>query len=342
MVLQTIWFFIWGLLWAVYFALDGFDLGAGTLMPVLAKNERDRRMVINSMGPFWDGNEVWLIAAGGVTFAAFPAAYAAMFSGLYTALMLLLFALILRGVSFEFRGKVDSRAWRKFWDAMMVGGSFLPALLLGVAFANIFQGLPLDADGVFQGGLLELLNPYGLAGGVCFVAMFVLHGAIWVGLRADGDLKARARSLAEKLWLAFAVILVVFLVYTYAATTLFNNYLRWPVLLIVPLLAVAGLLGTRIFLAAGAMWRAWGASALTIVAVTFFGVIGLYPAILPSSLNPGWSVTAHNASSSQLTLTIMLVVVLIFVPLILAYQAWTYKTFALPMTDADLEYDEAY
>ncbi len=342
MDLQAIWFFLWGLLWAVFFMLDGYDLGAGALMPVLAKNERDRRMILNASGPFWDGNEVWLITAGGATFAAFPAAYAAMFSGLYTALMLLLFMLILRGVSFEFRGKVESPAWRGTWDWLHVVSSFAVALLLGVAFANIFRGLPLDEQGIFQGGLLTLLNPYGLAGGVLFVVMFFLHGALWLGLRTDGELQKRSQAMAEKLWFAFAIVLVLFLAYTAVETQLFSNYLRWPVLLIVPLLAVGGLIATRTFLASRRMWPAMGASALTIVAVTFFGIIGLFPALLPSRLNPGWSVTAYNSSSSELTLTIMLVVVGIFVPIVIAYQTWAHIMFAKPMGDEDLDHEEAY
>src|SRR5512143_2144106 len=171
-MLETTWFIIWGVAWAVYLLLDGFDLGLGSLLPLLGRSERDRRVIVNAMGPFWDGNEVWLITAGGVTFAAFPRAYAIMFSGLYTPLMLLLFALILRGVAFEFRGKVDSAAWRSVWDACLVAGSFLPALLLGVAFANIFAGIPLDAQGLFLGNLFTLLNAYGLLGGLLFVAMF--------------------------------------------------------------------------------------------------------------------------------------------------------------------------
>ncbi|WP_027366421.1 cytochrome d ubiquinol oxidase subunit II [Desulfocurvibacter africanus] len=342
MDLQAIWFFLWGLLWAVFFMLDGYDLGAGALMPVLAKNERDRRMILNASGPFWDGNEVWLITAGGATFAAFPAAYAAMFSGLYTALMLLLFMLILRGVSFEFRGKVESAAWQRTWDWLHVVSSFVVALLLGVAFANIFRGLPLDEQGIFQGGLLTLLNPYGLAGGVLFVVMFFLHGALWLGLRTDGELQKRSQAMAEKLWIAFAIVLVLFLAYTAVETQLFSNYLRWPVLLIVPLLAVIGLIATRTFLGSRRMWPAMGASALTIVAVTFFGIIGLFPALLPSRLNPGWSVTAYNSSSSELTLTIMLVVVGIFVPIVIAYQTWAHIMFAKPMGDEDLDHEEAY
>ena len=342
MELQAIWFFLWGLLWAIYFMLDGFDLGAATLMPVLAKDERDKRMIYNATGPFWDANEVWLITAGGVTFAAFPPVYAAMFSGLYTALMLLLFALILRGVSFEFRGKLGGASWRKVWDVCHVVGSFLPMLLLGVAFANIFQGIPLDENAIFQGGLFTLLNPYGLAGGVLFVVLFSYHGALWLGVRVDGGLRERAIAIAEKLWLAFAICLVLFLVYSAIATQLFSNYLKMPLLFIVPLLAVAGLIGSRMYLGQRKMWLSWACSCLMIVAVTFFGIVGLFPALLPSSLNPAWSLTAYNSSSTPLTLKIMLVVTLIFIPLVLVYKVLVYKKFATPMTDADLEYDEAY
>ena len=168
-MLETIWFILWGVLWSVYFMLDGYDLGLGSLLPFLAKNETDRRLVYRAMGPFWDGNEVWLITAGGVTFAAFPTTYAMMFSSLYSPLMLILFALIFRGVSLAFRGEVDNPRWKAFWDGCLVVGSFLPALLFGVAFANIFRGLPIDAAGIYQGNLFTLLNPYGLAGGVLFV-----------------------------------------------------------------------------------------------------------------------------------------------------------------------------
>lgn len=231
--LAMIWFVLWGVLWAVYFILDGFDLGVGALLPFLAKNEKEKRIMYNATGPFWDGNEVWLITAGGVTFAAFPYAYAQMFSGLYTALMLLLFALILRGVTFEFRSKVESEAWKKLWDACHFIGSALPALLLGVAFANIFRGLPLDSTGFSQAGLFGLLNPYGLAGGVLFVVIFVMHGALWLAIRTNGDLKERATGLAVKLWPAQVVLTVLFLAYTAVDTQLFSNYLVYPVLFII-------------------------------------------------------------------------------------------------------------
>ena len=164
-MLETTWFVLWGLLWAVYFVLDGFDFGMGTLLPFLAKNDEEKRIIYNAAGPYWDGNEVWLITAGGVTFAAFPKAYAVMFSALYAPLLILLFALIFRAVSFEFRNKKDCPQWRKFWDACQFLGNFLPALLLGVAFANLFMGIPIDGNGVYHGNIIKLLNPYGLAGG---------------------------------------------------------------------------------------------------------------------------------------------------------------------------------
>ena len=172
MVLQTIWFFLWGLLWAMYFMTDGFDLGIGTLYPILGKSNEDKQTMINAMGPLWDGNEVWLLTAGGVTFAAFPLVYSVMFSSLYTALMLILFALIIRGVSFEFRNKINHPGWIKVWDACIFIGSIAPAILFGVAFANILRGVPINGEGLFQGNLFTLLNPYGLLGGVLFLLLF--------------------------------------------------------------------------------------------------------------------------------------------------------------------------
>jgi cytochrome d ubiquinol oxidase subunit II len=322
--------------------LDGFDLGLGTLSPFLAKSDFEKKAIVNAMGPFWDGNEVWLITAGGVTFAAFPRAYAVMFSGLYTPLMLLLFALILRGVVFEFRSKVDSAAWRRTWDACLVVGSFLPALLLGVAFANIFMGLPLDADGIFHGNLLTLLNPYGLVGGVTFVLVFCVHGAIWLCTRATGELADRAAALAGRLWLYEALLAVIFLVMTAFFTQLWQNVLAKPYWLALPLLAVLGLLGQRLFLAKGCHWRAWFSSSALILGVTLFGVAGLFPSILPSSIDTAYSVTAFNASSSPMTLKIMLGVVLCFLPIVICYQSWVYFKFRDQITPESLEKGPSY
>jgi cytochrome bd ubiquinol oxidase subunit II len=346
-MLESIWFILWGVLWAVYFMLDGFDLGLGTLMPVLARDDGDRRQIYRAISPFWDGNEVWLIAAGGVTFAAFPTTYAVMFSGLYSALMLVLFALILRGVAIEYRNKLNDERWRKLWDTCFVIGSFLAALLLGVAFANIFQGIPIDDAGIYQGTLFTLLNPYGLFGGVLFVAMFVLHGCLWLLVKTEGSLQERAAGLVVKLWTALAVIAVGFLVATWYATRLYDNYIQNPLLYVVPIIlipviVVGALVMVRVYIGKAQWWSAWFASSALIVGVTLFGVAGLSPNLLPSSLNPAFSLTIFNSSSSQLTLKIMLGVALTFVPLVIVYQAWVYNLFKEKVSGGEEAAEEAY
>jgi cytochrome bd ubiquinol oxidase subunit II len=338
MVLQSIWFFLWGLLWALYFMTDGFDLGIGALYPILGKSEADKQTMINAIGPLWDGNEVWLLTAGGVTFAAFPLVYSVMFSSLYTALMLILFSLIIRGVSFEFRNKIDHPAWIKVWDTCIFIGSLAPAILFGVAFANIFQGIPIDGEGLFQGNLFTLLNPYGLLGGVLFLLLFVQHGANWIIIRSEGDLHERALKLAKGIWPALLAVAVIFLVASWFATPLYQNYLSNPLLFLVILVTVAALLGIRFFLEKANRFGAWFSSALTIVGATFFGVIGLFPNLFPSSIHPDYSLSAYNASSSPLTLKIILVVVILFVPLVLAYQVWAYHLFKGKVTQEDLVY----
>src|SRR5512138_2391576 len=202
-IFQITWFVLWSVLWAVYFMLDGFVLGTGFLSGVLAKSDTEKRVLINSIGPVWDGNEVWLLTAGGATFAAFPTTYALMFSNLYSALILLLFALIVRGVSFEFRGKIDNATWKSTWDKAIIVSSFLPALLFGVAFGNIFEGIPMRNDFAtlqfsYEGSLLGLLNPYGLVTGVLFVLRFAVHGALYISVKTVGDLSTRANALANK------------------------------------------------------------------------------------------------------------------------------------------------
>ena len=338
MTLESTWFFLWGLLWAVYFMTDGFDLGIGTLMPFLGKTEADKRVMVNSIGPLWDGNEVWLLTSGGVTFAAFPQVYAVMFSSLYSALMLILFALILRGVAFEFRGKVDSDGWRKVWDICIFAGSAVPALLFGVAFANIFRGIPIDQNGIYQGSLFTLLNPYGLLGGLLFLIAFVLHGSLWLTTKARGELQQRAVSAANRLWPALLAAAVIFLAASIFVTSLYANYLNNPILFAVILLTVCALLGIKFFLAKQAYFKAWCASALTIVGTTFYGIIGLYPKMLPSNIDVAYSLTAHSSASSPQTLKIMLMVVVLFLPVVLAYQVWAYFLFKGEVTEKDMVY----
>ena len=347
-VFQIIWFVLWSVLWAVYFMLDGFVLGTGFLSGFLATNDTEKRVLINTLGPVWDGNEVWLLTAGGATFAAFPTTYALMFSNLYSALILLLFSLIVRGVSFEFRSKLESPVWRKSWDTAIVVSSFLPALLFGVAFGNIFKGIPMTNDfATFQysydGGLFGLLNPYGLVTGVLFVLLFAVHGALYAAIKTTGKLSERAASLANKLWVPLLVVAVAFLGYTYPATKLYDNYLKAPVLLIVPVIAVVSLLLVKVFAAKGELHKSFLFSCLTILFVVFTGVTGLFPNLIPSSINPASNLTIFNSSSSLLTLQIMTVVAAICVPTVICYKIWVYRIFRARVTDKDiLENSEAY
>jgi cytochrome d ubiquinol oxidase subunit II len=315
--------------------LDGFDLGVGILQKFLGRNEAERGAMIKSIGPVWDGNEVWLLTAGGATFAAFPTTYALMFSYLYTALLLILFSLIVRGVSVELRGKEEGAAWRSRWETAFCISSFLPALLFGVAFGNIFKGLPMDAEG-YHGNLFTLLNPYGLLTGVFFVLLFITHGALWISYKTAGSLSKRASNLANKMWYPLLVTAVLFLVHTWFATHLYANFLDVPVLFVVPVLAVLALLGIKIFSVKGASLKAFAASCITILMVTFTGVTGLFPNLIPSSIDPKYSLTIYNSSSSPYTLKIMTVVALVFVPAVIAYQAWNYWVFRKKIDPNDM------
>jgi len=341
-ILQITWFVLWAVLWSVYFMLDGFVFGVGFLSGFIAKNDTEKRILINSIGPVWDGNEVWLLTAGGATFAAFPTTYALMFSYLYTALLLLLFSLIVRGVSFEFRGKIDSPVWKSGWDTAIIVSSFLPALLFGVAFGNIFKGLPMDAAG-YHGGLISLLNPYGIVTGLLFVLLFAVHGALYATVKTVGDLSSRAFSLAKLLWIPLLLIAVVFLGYTAYATKLYDNYMKVPVLFIAPAVAVLAMVATYFFMIKNAALKAFTASCITIVFVCVTGVAGLFPNLIPSNLDPAFSLTIFNSSSSQYTLAIMTVVAGIFVPTVILYKIWAYRLFRAPVTEKDvLDNHDAY
>jgi cytochrome d ubiquinol oxidase subunit II len=336
MMLQVIWFVLWGLLWAIYFMLDGFTLGAGMLHPFIAKTESQRQQVIRTFGPVWDGNEVWLITAGGATFAAFPTTYALMFSYLYTPLLLLLFGLIVRGVSFEFRGLHDTPAWKKGWDRAIPLSSLVIALLFGVAFGNIFQGLPMDAAG-YHGSLLTLLNPYGLLTGVLFVVLFLEHGALYLTVKTEGELQQRALRTAKWLWPVLLVVAVAFLAFTAPATGLYDNFRARPALWAVPLLAALELVAVRLLLARGKSLQAFAASCAAIVLVVATGIIGLFPNLIPSSLDTAYSLSMTNSSSSPYTLGIMTVVAAIFVPIVIAYKIWIYHIFRGSVSDASEE-----
>jgi cytochrome bd ubiquinol oxidase subunit II len=325
MALQILWFVLWGLLWAVYFVLDGFDFGASMLRIFLSRDEADLRVIHRSMGPVWDGNEVWLITAGGATFAAFPNMYASMFSFLYLPMLLILFSLILRGVAIELRPKHDGERWRKVWDTILAVSSFTAPLVLGLGFGNIFQGLAIDASG-YRGTFWGLFNPYGLLTAVLFIVLFLQHGALWIAFRAEGELADRARSLAGTLWVIVLVVAVCFLVSTAFATRLYDNFVANPVWMVAPLAAVAALVATRVLMAKGGM-APFLASAAVILLVVATGIIGLFPNLLPSRIDPAASLTIYNSSSGPYTLKVMTIVALIFVPIVVVYQLLVYRFF---------------
>ena len=322
--LQILWFILIAVLWIGFFFLEGFDFGVGMLLPFLGKKDEERRAIINSIGSVWDGNEVWLLTAGGATFAAFPEWYATMFSGFYLAFFLLLVGLILRGISFEYRSKDADPAWRNRFAWMIAIGSFLSALLLGAAFANLARGIPINADRMFTGNLFTLLNPYGLLGGVTTVSIFLLHGANFLGLKLEGKLRERVNTFAKKLWLAASVLYIALGIFTYAAGFWARGMVNPG---IIPIAAVVVLLAAGYFVNRRMEGWAFILVALNIVLtqVTFFTMT--FPNVMLSTTNPDWSLTIYNASSSQYTLTVMSVVALIFVPIILVYQGWSYYIF---------------
>jgi cytochrome d ubiquinol oxidase subunit II len=323
--LQIIWFVLIAVLWIGYFVLEGFDFGVGVLLPVVAKNDAERRTVLTTLGPVWDGNEVWLLVAGGATFAAFPEWYATLFSGFYIALLIILCALIVRGVGFEYRSKRSSLVWRRNWDTAITVSSFLPALLWGVAFANIAKGTPLelDANGNSQyiGTFWDLLSPYTLLGGLTTLFLFVTHGAVFLALKTDGDIRTRSNRIASQSGLLAAVLAVAFGLWTQLSYS--QNAISWLPLAIAVLSWVAALAANRF----GREGFAFLFSAITQGSVVIFLFCALYPYVMPSSIHPDASLTITNASSTQYTLTVMTWVAVFLTPLVLCYQAWSYWVF---------------
>jgi len=323
--LQILWFILIAVLWIGFYFLEGFDFGVGMLLPFLGKKDEERRAIMNTIGSVWDGNEVWLLTAGGATFAAFPEWYATMFSGFYLALFLLVVGLILRGISFEYRSKDAAPAWRNRFDWMIAIGSFLPSLLLGTAFANLVHGIPINADKIFTGNFFTLLNPYGLIGGVTMVSVFLLHGANFLTLKLEGHLRERARELSKKLYRVAAIAVVLLAVATYFFTDISTKIGINPG--IMPIASVVVLLVTIYFI--NNKMEGWAFIStgvhLVLTQVAFFTL--MFPRVMVSSTNPDYSLTIFNASSSQYTLTVMSIVALIFVPIVLAYQGWTYYMF---------------
>ena len=326
MDLTTVWFILIGLLWTGYLVLEGFDFGVGMLLPVLSgggddvAREGQRRVMLNTIGPVWDGNEVWLLVAGGATFAAFPEWYATLFSGFYLPLLLILLALIARGVAFEYRGKVDDAVWRARWDRAIVVGSALPAVLWGVAFANIVRGVPIDADHQFTGTLLTLLNPYGLLGGLTTLTLFLLHGAVFVSLKTDGPIRLRARVLSARLAPVTLVVAGTFAVWTQLAH---GAGWTWAAVVVAAAALAATVAATR----EGREGVAFVLTSVTIVSAVVLLFGSLFPDVMPSSTDVANSLTTANASSTPYTLKVMTWVAAGLTPFVVLYQGWSYWVF---------------
>ncbi|MET2010410.1 cytochrome d ubiquinol oxidase subunit II [Microbacterium chocolatum] len=336
MDLAYLWFWIVGIFFIGYFVLDGFDFGVGMSLPFLGKNDVSRRQIINTIGPVWDLNETWVIVAGAVLFAAFPNWYATLFSGFYLPLLLILLALIVRGVSFEYRHQRDSLQWKRRFDTMIVVGSAVPSLLWGVAFANIVQGVPIDADMEFTGTLLTLLNPYGLLGGLTTLLLFFTHGLYFIALKTDDPVRGDARRLAGRAGMLTIVVAAAFLVWT-----VFIAAGREAPLLVFMIAAAAiaavSLVMSVFFNARDREGWAFGFGAATIVTAVLSLFFALFPYVMPSSTDPAYSLTIENASSTDYTLTIMSWAALIFLPMIVLYQGWTYWVFRKRVTRATIE-----
>jgi len=326
MDLQNFWFVLIVVLWSGYFLLEGFDFGVGMLLPFVPRNEAERGAMFESIGPVWDGNEVWLVVAGGATFAAFPAWYATMFSGFYVALLLVLFFLIIRVVSFEWRSKGDSPGWRRFWLGANALGSTGIALVWGIALANLIHGVPLDSKGDYDGNLADLFGPYTIFAGLTFVVVFAFHGATYLGLRTEGALLGRVERTARRLALPAAIVGAAFLVWTIVVAVDRNDKDVFPV--VVPaVLGIAALALAALFAFVGRSPLAFTMTALGAVAMVATLFTGLYPRVIVSSPNFANSLDISGAASAHYTLAVMSVVALITLPVVLLYQSWTYYVF---------------
>jgi cytochrome d ubiquinol oxidase subunit II len=339
MELPYVWFLIVGFLFIGYFVLDGFDFGVGMSLPFLGKDNTDRRVLVNTIGPVWDLNETWLIVAGAALFAAFPIWYGTLFSGFYLALLLILLALIVRGVSFEYRHQGKGERWTNWFDGMIIVGSAVPALLWGVAFANIIQGVPIDETGNYVGNFFTLLNPYALLGGVTTLMLFFTHGVIFVTLKTDGEMRRNAKELATK-----AAVLTVAVAASFLVWTVWQHREVDHVLVIMGMAAAAAvsLVLALILNVIGKEGLAFTAMALTIVFAVGTILSALFPNVMPSSIDPAFNLTIENASSTQYTLSVMSWVALFAMPLVLAYQGWTYWVFRRRITREQIPVESSH
>ncbi len=320
MELHDVWFVLIAVLWTGYFFLEGFDFGVGVLTKLLARNRAEKRVLINTIGPVWDGNEVWLLTAGGATFAAFPEWYATLFSGFYLPLLAILVCLIVRGVAFEYRVKRPEENWQRNWETAIFWTSLIPAFLWGVAFGNIVHGVEIDRDLEYVGSVWDLLNPYALLGGLVTLTLFTFHGTVFTALKTVGEIRERARTLALRVGLVTAVLALAFLLWTQADSGDAKS-------LVALVVAVAALVAALMANQAGREGWSFALSGVTIVAAVAMLFLTLFPNVMPSTLNADWSLTVTNASSSAYTLKIMTWLAVIATPVVLLYQGWTYWVF---------------
>ncbi|HCS39880.1 MAG: cytochrome d ubiquinol oxidase subunit II [Anaerolineaceae bacterium] len=325
MDLNILWFILVCVLYIGYFFLEGFDFGVGMLLPLIGKKDEERRAIINTIGPHWDGNEVWLVTAGGATFAAFPNWYATMFSGFYLGFFLLLLALIFRGVAFEFRSKLGSPRWRNTWDKLIGFSSFLASFLLGVVFTNVVRGVPIDGNQIFTGTFFTLLNPLSIVGGLAVVVVFLVHGANFLSLKLADDMHERAVKASKALWISALGTAAIYLVWIVFSTQSFLD--KGFTGMIAPLLAAVTLVLSRVFMGMKKEGWAFGMSGLTILFTVASLFVALFPNVMVSSTSAEFSLTIYNASSSPYTLKVMTIVACVMLPVVLAYQAWTYIIF---------------
>jgi len=338
MDLNTLWFILIAVLYSGYFFLEGFDLGVGILLPFISKDDIKRRVIINSIGPHWDGNEVWLITAGAASFAAFPEWYATLFSSFYIPFFLMLIALIIRGVAFEFRSKEESTLWRSFWDWSLCVGSFIPSFLWGIAFSNIISGVPIDITLNYIGGFWNLLNPFALLGGLLTVIGFSLHGAIFITLKTTDELMHTAKQISSRMWPFLLILILGYFVFVISETDIFSRpsstSVTFLILTIISILAIGLTLRYNI----NKISFIFSSLGILLTSATIF--LGLYPRLMISNINANWSLNIYNSSSSPYTLRIMSIVAVIFIPLILMYQGWSYWVFRkrLSVKSGSLEY----
>ena len=337
MDLNTLWFILVSVLFAGYFFLEGFDYGAGAMLPLIGRTNNERRLILNSLGPIWDGNEVWLLTAGGAIFAAFPQWYATLFSGFYLALFLMLLALILRIVALEFRGKKDSPVWQKKWDIALTICSALPAFLWGVAVSNLVTGVKIGADMQYAGTFWNLLAPWDIVGGLCFLALFCYHGCLFIGLKTDNEaMRTRIKQYAPRFFFTMLGLLVIWLICMFMLSNMFKSLPALALTLVAALTLVFSILSFQ----KSRFGLAFIGTGAGIALFTFAVFAGMFPNVMISTLDPAWSLTIYNASSSPYTLKLMSIVAACLVPVVLLYQAWTYWVFRKRLTESDLKHLE--